>query len=114
MRMSDLSSGVCSSDLSRGSDDARLQGLNDALGQIQANPVFGNGSTVEHTYTIPNVYLQVLAAEGVFGFLGFVLMLAALVVPLRRATSPQRSAARRGGQECVSTGRSRWSPYHKK
>ncbi|HKY59078.1 MAG TPA: O-antigen ligase family protein [Aeromicrobium sp.] len=78
---------------SRGSDDARLQGLNDALGQIQANPVFGNGYTVEHTYTIHNVYLQVLAAEGVFGFLGFVLMLAALVVPLRRATSPQRYLA---------------------
>src|SRR3546814_18977118 len=27
---------------------------------------------------------------------------------------PARSEERRGGNECVSTGRSRWSPYHEK
>src|SRR3546814_15480928 len=30
------------------------------------------------------------------------------------ANAPVRSEERRVGQECVSTGRSRWSPYHKK
>src|SRR3546814_19079845 len=28
------------------------------------------------------------------------------------AAGAARSDARRGGKECVSTGRSRWSPYH--
>src|SRR3546814_14228812 len=28
--------------------------------------------------------------------------------------APQRSEERRVGKECVSTGRSRWSPYHEK
>src|SRR3546814_16013485 len=30
----------------------------------------------------------------------------------RRVAPAERSEARRGGTECVSTGRSRWSPYH--
>src|SRR3546814_5190081 len=29
-----------------------------------------------------------------------------------RATTPERSEERRVGKECVSTCRSRWSPYH--
>src|SRR3546814_17029417 len=32
----------------------------------------------------------------------------------RGALSPRRSEERRGGKECVSTCRSRWSPYHYK
>src|SRR3546814_15492101 len=32
--------------------------------------------------------------------------------PTPAARTPDRSEARRGGTECVSTGRSRWSPYH--
>src|SRR3546814_11902669 len=42
-----------------------------------------------------------------------------LIVPLGRwaldkaaATLVERSEERRVGKECVSTGRSRWSPYH--
>src|SRR3546814_13750915 len=34
--------------------------------------------------------------------------------PLRRGQSPHRSEERRVGEECVSTCRSRWSPYHYK
>src|SRR3546814_14106080 len=30
------------------------------------------------------------------------------------AAADNRSEERRGGKECVSTGRSRWSPYHEK
>src|SRR3546814_11982214 len=32
----------------------------------------------------------------------------------KKCGSNSRSEERRGGQECVSTGRSRWSPYHSK
>src|SRR3546814_16611786 len=34
--------------------------------------------------------------------------------PSRTGDIEQRSEERRGGQECVSTCRSRWSPYHSK
>src|SRR3546814_1281437 len=36
----------------------------------------------------------------------------ARLVHQRRAVAVARSAARRVGKECVSTCRSRWSPYH--
>src|SRR3546814_21161296 len=38
-------------------------------------------------------------------------LILAIAAP-RRPKSPMRSEERRVGQECVSTGRSRWSPYH--
>src|SRR6056297_4152194 len=34
--------------------------------------------------------------------------------PERSARTPRRSEERRVGKECVSTCRSRWSPYHEK
>src|SRR3546814_3508709 len=34
------------------------------------------------------------------------------MVGVARDVSPDRSEERRVGKECVSTGRSRWSPYH--
>src|SRR3546814_2762603 len=37
---------------------------------------------------------------------------AALLGPCARASSRHRSEERRVGKECVSTCRSRWSPYH--
>src|SRR3546814_14472342 len=37
---------------------------------------------------------------------------AAIVLERRQRRVEQRSEERRGGKECVSTGRSRWSPYH--
>src|SRR3546814_19165154 len=35
-----------------------------------------------------------------------------VVIPFRKATNSGRSEERRVGKECVSTCRSRWSPYH--
>src|SRR3546814_5767797 len=37
-----------------------------------------------------------------------------LILAQPRALTPVRSDARRVGKECVSTCRSRWSPYHQK
>ncbi|MDN5746011.1 MAG: O-antigen ligase family protein, partial [Nocardioidaceae bacterium] len=73
------------------SDQTRISTIEDGLQQIQQNPLFGNGYSVEHTYVIHNLYLQVFAAEGVIGLVGICLMLAALVIPLRTATAPQRA-----------------------
>src|SRR3546814_19869357 len=38
----------------------------------------------------------------------------AIATPMRTATRDMRSEERRVGKECVSTCRSRWSPYHYK
>src|SRR3546814_13048351 len=38
--------------------------------------------------------------------------LAAQIEPIHRAVKALRSEERRVGKECVSTCRSRWSPYH--
>src|SRR3546814_13291439 len=44
----------------------------------------------------------------VFGLLGLAVFINFFGLP----RSAPRSEERRGGKECVSTGRSRWSPYH--
>ena len=53
----------------------------------------------------------VIAIVGVDGNLGQVLQLYEGCIPLS-ASSLMRSEERRVGKECVSTCRSRWSPYH--
>ncbi len=75
------------------SDTVRLQTLEDGYQQIRDNPIFGNGYSVEHTYVIHNIYLQVLAAEGLIGLVGLLLIFTALVAPLLRAPYPQRTLA---------------------
>src|SRR3546814_3917726 len=102
MRISDWSSDVCSSDL----DHRHSPGLtvyrsgSDATGA--AGGVSGVGCTVVEV---------VLAADG------SVPVSAVVVVEdvVGTASSPRgliRSEERRVGKECVSTCRSRWSPYH--
>lgn len=77
----------------QGSDTVRRQTLMDGLEQVQASPILGNGYSTEHTYVIHNLYVQVLAAEGVIGLLGILLILGTLVLPLRSAPPPQRYLA---------------------
>lgn len=77
----------------QGSDALREAKVEDGLAQIRESPIFGNGYSVEQTYTIHNIYLQVPAAEGLIGLVGLLLMFGALLVPLRRATAPQRCLA---------------------
>src|SRR3546814_2103643 len=89
MRISDWSSDVCSSDL-RPWD-----------GKPCRRPVWRKGRRGRHCAT-----LHSLAASAS--------MLKALAGPRApgKKKAPNRSEERRVGKECVSTCRSRWSPYH--
>src|SRR3546814_13832852 len=121
MRISDWSSDVCSSDLIRGvgprviryaatydplnpvidtSNDNRGQ-IDDALGgrayyqgRIELDIPLGTGA--KELGLRPSIFLDVGS-----------------VFSVKRPTRT-RSEERRVGKECVSTGRSRWSPYHDK
>src|SRR3546814_14074864 len=94
MRISDWSSDVCSSDLQR-----RL--LEDE-GEILLAVVTAGGVTLPGDAELAGIGRQQPGDQ-----------------PQHRALaaagwSEQRSEERRVGEECVSTGRSRWSPYHLK
>jgi len=75
------------------SDTVRLITLDDGLRQILDSPLLGNGFSTEHTYVIHNIYLQVLAATGIIGLIGLLLMFGALMVPLFRTSDPRRFLA---------------------
>src|SRR3546814_18619939 len=102
MRISDWSSDVCSSDLNgglhRGTDGAR------------GTPAFVEGHTVVDAllgYAVnDNVKLRVNAYN-----LFDERYVAAINKSGYRYVPGQRSEERRVGKECVSTCRSRWSPY---
>src|SRR3546814_8895605 len=93
MRISDWSSDVCSSDL------PVHPGLHVPFGEGEPHPSpggmerLGEGEVLGH-----------LAAHGGVA--------ADRVVGLPRDKDELRSEERRVGKECVSTCRSRWSPYH--
>src|SRR3546814_12131273 len=93
MRISDWSSDVCSSDLRAGAD--RLHAFGNAFEQPSAVVVV----EVDHRRA------QAVAREQ--PRLG-------RAVGLHVAVVVKRSEERRVGKECVSTCRSRWSPYHSK
>src|SRR3546814_19656986 len=86
MRISDWSSDVCSSDLAVYSDaDAKALHVREADEAVHIGP-----SPARESYLIGD---RIIAAAKVTG---------------------ARSEERRVGKECVSTCRSRWSPYHSK
>src|SRR3546814_20193246 len=107
MRISDWSSDVCSSDLSVGIDPAisaagpRLLLPNPAL--IRVNSFISNLSVFRwNTSTnAPSLHAAQCAARNTD-----------LLLQVRMQQDDQRSEERRVGKECVSTCRSRWSPYH--
>src|SRR3546814_8933661 len=89
MRISDWSSDVCSSDL------AQL-----AVGGD------GQGNSLEHIKKIMGTSMEALIHH-------FKLVTEGFRVPVGQAwQTVERSEERRVGKECVSTCRSRWSPYH--
>src|SRR3546814_15554150 len=101
MRISDWSSDVCSSDLRRFNrenigPETGLEGP-EAAGAARAIVIgYGRfGQTVA----------QMLTAQG-----ASVTLIDSNPVQIERTAS--RSEERRVGKECVSTCRSRWSPYH--
>src|SRR3546814_1068024 len=93
MRISDWSSDVCSSDLA---DPLRvIQGLAQAIGFLCAGLIFVRSGDVRNMTTAANLWMA--ATLGIAIGLGHYVL---------------RSEERRVGKECVSTCRSRWSPYH--
>src|SRR3546814_15774583 len=99
MRISDWSSDVCSSDLGKWSND-RWWKIKPK--QHQGRMLGNTGGSVRNDPYIAGLDLPGFASLSLPGVL--------------RIAYPQfihyRSEERRVGKECVSTCRSRWSPYH--
>src|SRR3546814_7020239 len=97
MRISDWSSDVCSSDLDLG---GALRAFGQATNQqiiFADDVVHGKRSgAVSGRHSADDALRQLLAGTGL----------------VARKTRGGRSEERRVGKECVSTCRSRWSPYH--
>src|SRR3546814_17843027 len=99
MRISDWSSDVCSSDLQQhrrlrqrgGFGDACRAGAEDEVGQPRGDPA---------------------VSQRVAAVIGDHLAIMRELVEIQPVGQRKRSEERRVGKECVSTGRSRWSPYH--
>src|SRR3546814_2860228 len=101
MRISDWSSDVCSSDLIAGAMIQKETGAN----------------LVHVPYTSPGVATNDLMSGQLDSMLPLVIMMAPYVKDgrikgLAVMSKTRRSEERRVGKECVSTCRSRWSPYH--
>src|SRR3546814_12553459 len=99
MRISDWSSDVCSSDLGKGIKEQRK-----VVRILHRNSIQSVlwGRSLEQL-----VLKQVLVCPGVSNT-GLLFM----TIPKYRKWPPKRSEERRVGKEWVSTGRSRWLPYH--
>src|SRR3546814_15641697 len=107
MRISDWSSDVCSSDLGR-FREGKIMGLIITL--IVGGIIGWLASIVMRTDAQQGIILNVVVGiVGAFlgSFLGSFFGMGASLDTF----SPIRSEARRVGKECVSTCRSRWSPY---
>src|SRR3546814_17597666 len=101
MRISDWSSDVCSSDLSR----AELGGLPPAAGEGMAWAAGVTGESLKNrSDSVLRLAAPLRSLAQRFAYL--LLLAAALGIML------MRSEARRVGKECVSTCSSRWSPYY--
>src|SRR3546814_11411084 len=102
MRISDWSSDVCSSDLTEKSAIWPMRG-----------PV--SGSTPDPPWPRPIEVIEGPLMDGmnvVGDLFGSGKMFLPQVVKSARVMKKARSEERRVGKECVSTCRSRWSPYH--
>src|SRR3546814_19224547 len=97
MRISDWSSDVCSSDLAPWAAQGLVRG-----GGVDI-VIAGHPESLERREPRHRI---IAAKLGVIG-IGFMLHHG-----LERIIDPLRSEERRVGKECVSTCRSRWSPYH--
>src|SRR3546814_14419331 len=97
MRISDWSSDVCSSDLKRQAEARSKQKV------IQVKEVKFRPATDEGDYQVKLRNLRRFLEEG---------DKAKVTLRFRGREMAHRSEERRVGKECVSTCRSRWSPYH--
>src|SRR3546814_18864935 len=101
MRISDWSSDVCSSDLDGLPEGSMAAGFGDALDQTR----LGRRGRLVRGQRL------VMPLQGHVGVAADPALELREVLPAER-TLPVRSDERRVGKECVSTCRSRWSPYH--
>src|SRR3546814_20257071 len=101
MRISDWSSDVCSSDLLGEIHAAEIKP--GELVESEAKTLLGLGLAPGLGKLRAALFLQ---DAGQLGFKAAVNLL------LGQADAEERSEERRVGKECVSTCRSRWSPYH--
>src|SRR3546814_12977249 len=102
MRISDWSSDVCSSDLVRGCWNIGYCGLGCPTNAKQSMLVTTIPTALDHGMSL----LHHARVDKLLFDKGRVAGLAAV------ALNADRSDERRVGKECVSTCRSRWSPYH--
>src|SRR3546814_7347453 len=113
MRISDWSSDVCSSDL--GSGGALVTGGNLVFqGTIDANFAAYRADTGAKLWEMPVRQVPIAGAMSyVIDDVQYVAVNAGWGGGLAHGpNSNDRSEERRVGKECVSTCRSRWSPYH--
>src|SRR3546814_3744579 len=108
MRISDWSSDVCSSDLERGlfGGDRRIFGNGDV-----DSGVAGGGGIEQDKAGVCRHQLVTRAKRPPFAgdrIIGADAVADDAIIEF----DPDRSEERRVGKECVSTCRSRWSPYH--
>src|SRR3546814_15104359 len=111
MRISDWSSDVCSSDLLMHGDRTRRR-----VDRIFEDAGVERDLVVETQYAITHCNLVTLGVGcsivNPATAIGFVSQ-GLVILPFRpRIEFEYRSEERRVGKECVSTCRSRWSPYH--
>src|SRR3546814_11288150 len=101
MRISDWSSDVCSSDL------LIVQGTSFNF----VGPLIAGGSVMVKQGTPVEAVMAAIFGVVIAG--SFIEMGISRILPfVKRLITPLRSEERRVGKECVSTCRSRWSPYH--
>src|SRR3546814_6879637 len=101
VRISDWSSDVCSSDLAAGAAaDLLADDVTTCRAQATADGRFGAAALVGADHATCRT-----ADAGADGR-------ASRATQMLTHHGTERSAERRVGKECVSTGRSRWSPYH--
>src|SRR3546814_21099909 len=101
MRISDWSSDVCSSDLLDADPGTSRVAAYERLQARQALQVLAQARSSDRPVALKVAQARVETAE-----------VAAQTAVTQAEIDRLRSEARRVGKECVSTCRSRWSPYH--
>src|SRR3546814_21082487 len=117
MRISDWSSDVCSSDLADAIENAagslRERGFSDMADDtrefVRKSPVMAVGAAAAFGFVLARLLRSGSSANADRRWRDFAGGPSAEI-----GRSAGRSEERRVGKECVSTCRSRWSPYHKK